>query len=94
MLVCYLLIEHFFKLLTSACLQYEDREHLNGNSPNLGLAPNAKKCWLIIKPGKEESARVLFDKTAINISERGQKHLVAALGSSAFYGRIRWWSGK
>ena len=27
-------------------------EHLNEAGPNLGYFPNAKKCWLIIKPGK------------------------------------------
>ena len=59
-------------------------EHLNEAVPNLGYFPNAKKCWLIIKPGKEESAHAIFDGTAINISAQGQKHLGAALGSMAF----------
>ena len=32
---------------------------LNESGPNLGYFPNAKKCWLIVKPEKEEAARDL-----------------------------------
>ena len=46
--------------------------------------PNAKKCWLIVKPEKEEVARDLFGQTSINISTRGQKHLGAVLGSRSY----------
>ena len=38
-------------------------------------------CWLVIKPDKEETARSIFEKTAINITTKGRKHLGAALGS-------------
>ena len=49
--------------------------------PSLGYYPNAKKCWLITKPKREEAARSIFDETATNISTQGQKHLGEALGS-------------
>ena len=48
--------------------------------PNLGYYPNAKKCCLITKPEKMESARVIFEGTAIIISTQGQRHIGAALG--------------
>ena len=41
---------------------------LNESGPSLGYFPNAKKCWLIVKPEKKEAARDLFDQTSINIS--------------------------
>ena len=47
-------------------------EHLNEAGPNLGYFPNAKKCWLIIKPGKEESAHAIFDGTASISLRRGK----------------------
>ena len=50
---------------------------LNESGPDLGYFPNAKKCWLIVKPEKEEAARDLFGQTSINISTQGQKHLGA-----------------
>lgn len=59
-------------------------EELTEAGPNLGYYPNAKKCWLITKPDKEEHARAIFKGTAINSSTQGQKHLVAVLGSKAY----------
>ena len=50
----------------------------------LGIFPSAKKCWLIAKPKKEETARDLCGRTSINISTQGQKHLGAALGSRSY----------
>ena len=50
---------------------------LNESGPSLGYFPNAKKCWLIVKPEKEEAVRDLFGQTSINISTQGQKHLGA-----------------
>ena len=47
--------------------------------------PNAKKCWLITKPEKEEEARAVFGATAINITTEGLKHLGAALGSRSYF---------
>ena len=71
-------------------------EHLNEDGPNLGYFPKAEKCWLIVKPEKEESARAIFHGTAINISVQGQKHLGAALGSRQFLeeyvnGKVKDW---
>lgn len=54
------------------------------SGPPLGYFPNAKKCWLITKPEKEEAARDVFAETAINVTSEGHKHLGAVLGSTAF----------
>ena len=43
-----------------------------------------QKCWLIVKPCREEEARELFAGTAINVTTEGQKHLGAALGSRSY----------
>ena len=37
-----------------------------------------------MKPEKEEAARDLFGQTSINISNQGQKHLEAVLGSRSY----------
>ena len=47
----------------------------------LGYFPNAKKCWLIAKPEKEDAAREIFRYTAINITSEGNKYLGATIGS-------------
>ena len=51
------------------------------SGPALGYFPNAKKCWLITKPDKEDEAKEIFAETAINITIEGHRHLGAALGS-------------
>ena len=51
----------------------------------MGYFPNAKKCWLIIKPEREQAAREVFRDTAINVTIEGHKHLGAALGSRSFF---------
>ena len=48
---------------------------LNDVGPTIGYLPNAKKCWLITKPDKEETARKVFAGTAVNVSSQGQRHL-------------------
>ena len=50
----------------------------------LGIFPNAKQRWLIVKPEKEEAARDRFGQTSINISTMGQKQLGAVLGSRSY----------
>ena len=45
------------------------------------LDPNAKKCWLIIKPEREQAAREVFRDTAINVTTKnmlGRKKIVLA----------------
>ena len=59
-------------------------DELEESGPGLGYFPNAKKCWLIVKPCREEEARELFAGTAINATTEGQKHLGAALGSRSY----------
>ena len=59
-------------------------DELSESGPALGYFPNAKKCWLIIKPEREQAAREVFGDTAINITTEGHKHLGAALGSRSF----------
>ena len=59
-------------------------DELSESGPPLGYFPNAKKCWLIIKPEREQAAREVFRDTAINVTIEGHKHLCAALGSRSF----------
>ena len=54
---------------------------LNILGPNLGYFPESEKCWIIVKPEKEESVRKSFYGTAIRVTVHAQKHFVAALGS-------------
>ena len=56
-------------------------DELSESGPPLGYFPNAKKCWLIIKPEREKAAREVFRDTAINVTVEGHKHLGAAPGS-------------
>ena len=58
---------------------------LNDVGPTIGYLPNAKKCWLITKPDKEETARKVFAGTAVNVSSQGQQHLGAVLGSREYF---------
>ena len=44
---------------------------LEESGPGSGYFPNAKKCWLIVKP-------------CINVTTEGQKHLGAVLGSRSY----------
>ena len=59
-------------------------DELSESSPPLGYFPNAKKCWLIIKPEREQAAIEVFRGTAINVTTEGHKHLGAALESRSF----------
>ena len=49
--------------------------------PSSGYYPNAKKCRLVTKQGKEHAVREVFRDNAINISTQDQKHF---LGSRAY----------
>ncbi|PFX26629.1 hypothetical protein AWC38_SpisGene8673 [Stylophora pistillata] len=49
--------------------------------PAFGYFPNARKCCIVVKPEKEESAKDVFKSTAINITSKGHKHLGAVIGS-------------
>ena len=68
-------------LLLLACFVVVVVDELSEGGPLSGYLPNAKKCWLIIKPEREQAAREVFRDTAINITTEGHKHLGAALGS-------------
>ena len=59
-------------------------DDLSESGPPLGYFPDAKKCWLITKPDREDAAREVFANTAINITSEGHKHLGAVLGSRSF----------
>ena len=52
--------------------------------PEFGYFPNAKKCWIIVKPEKEEYAKEVLKTTAINITSEGHKHLGAVIGSKEY----------
>ena len=57
---------------------------LTETGPSLAYHPNAKKCWLVTKPDKEQDAREIFDGTAVNITTQGNSHLGAVLGSTSY----------
>ena len=66
--------------------------------PDLGYYPNAGKCLLVTKPDKEETARSIFEETAINITTKDRKHLGAAMGSRSYLqlyvnGKVEEWGG-
>ena len=65
-------------------------DELSESGPALGYFPNANKCWLIVKPEREQAAREVFRDTAINITVEGHKHLGAALGSTSFLEEYVW----
>ena len=74
----------------------EWRDVLNDVGPTIGYLPNAKKCWLITKPDKEETARKVFAGTSVNVSSQGQRHLGAVLGSREYFedyvnGKVEEW---
>ena len=52
--------------------------------PGFGYFPNALKTVLIVKPHLFSVANSLFSGTKVQITERGQRHLGAALGSRDF----------
>ena len=60
-------------------------DELSSSGRALGYFSNAKKCWLITKPKKEEKARAVFGATAISITTEGHKYLGAALGSRSYF---------
>ena len=49
--------------------------------PDIGHFPNAKKWWIIAKPGKKALVREAFKDTVINVTVEEQKHLGAVIGS-------------
>ena len=51
------------------------------NGPKYGYFPKASKSWLVVKADKEQEARVLFDKTDINITIEGRKYLGGHTGT-------------
>ena len=57
---------------------------LNEMGPSLGYHPDAKKCWLVTEPKKENEAMEVFGDTATKISTQGQKDLGAVLGSRTY----------
>ena len=52
--------------------------------PDMGYSPNPNKCWVIVKPEKEPSAREMFKDTVINVTTEGQRHLGALIGSQDY----------
>ena len=55
-------------------------DELLAAGPALGYYPNAKKCWLVVKPEKLKDSNDVFAGTGINITMEGRKHLGTALG--------------
>ena len=52
--------------------------------PKFGYFPEAKKCWLIVKPDAYDNAKSTFKDTNIKITIEGKRHLGAVVGSSTF----------
>ena len=50
-----------------------------------GYFPNAKKSWLVVKPGSLDKAKHLFANTNVDVMNEGRSYLGAALGSRDFY---------
>ena len=59
-------------------------DELLAAGPALGYYPNAKKCWLVVKPEKLKEANDVFAGTGIKITTEGRKHLGAALGQRSY----------
>ena len=64
--------------------------------PALGYYPNAKKCWLVVKPEKLDDAKDVFAGTGISITTEGRKHLGAAIGQRSYLedyvgGKVKEW---
>ena len=57
---------------------------LTAIGPDFEYFPNAKKCWITVKPEREESARELFQSTAINVTTEGHKDLGEVIGSREY----------
>ena len=49
--------------------------------PAIGYHPNAIKPWLIVKPGKMDEAKIIFQGTGVNITDKGKKYLGGFVGS-------------
>ena len=74
-------------------------DSLTAIGPDFGYFPNAKKCWIIVKPDREELAKELFQSTAINVTTEGHKHLGAVIGSEEYKkdyidGKVTEWVGE
>jgi hypothetical protein len=52
--------------------------------PPLGYFPNGKKSVLVVKRGLKEIAESMFAGTGVMVTDEGQRHLGAAIGSKAF----------
>ena len=59
-------------------------QHLAAHGPEIGYLPNASKTHLVVKPDLLDKAKKIFENTEVQISSQGQRHLGAAIGTSAF----------
>ena len=59
-------------------------QHLSSIGPKFGYCPNALKTVLIVKPEYFIDAKSIFADTNIQITDRGQRHLGATLGSRTY----------
>ena len=60
------------------------RKRLMNIGPLFGYVPNPAKSWLVVKPEKLDLAKNIFKDEQINITNEGQRHLGAAVGSVDF----------
>ena len=61
-------------------------QHLAAHGPEIGYLPNTSKTHLqlVVKPELLDKAKKIFENTEVQISSQGQRHLGAAIGTSAF----------
>ena len=46
--------------------------------------PKANKSWLIVRPGKYETAKGIFKDTNLDITNEGKRYLGAVIGKEEF----------
>ena len=57
---------------------------LNTFGAKMGYFPKTNESWLIVKPENYETAKGIFKDTNLNITNKGNKHLGAVVGTEEF----------
>ena len=59
-------------------------DKLCSSGPKYGYFPLPRKTILIVKPEFEEKAQTIFGDSGVKITDEGERHMGAVIGSSAF----------
>ena len=54
------------------------------HGPKIGYFPNASKSVIIVKAGKLELAKEIFSDTNVKVTDEGERHLGAVIGTDSF----------